>query len=297
MRKKALVSTVVMVLAAAGSAMAQDAPPAAAQPAPATAQAEPAPAEAAPPAAPAAAAEPAPAATAEASASVSTEAAPAADASATAAAPAPAAEEGSSVPGWFRIDSDLVGLQLWAGATHSLGGLDIATDMYVTAGPLGLSYGEFDIGPAFTLLDGGLIITPMVGLSFSWMEKRTASLVPQLYFIGSFGPVYFESWWQMFLNKPFMETAVNFLYTRHFLTFSISDHFALGPAVEPTFGMGDGQDTVTSLPVGGIVKLHYGEGNTFFGFLGYETNEDSREAAGGSGDRGLAGRLTFVKNW
>src|SRR5687767_5013608 len=49
MRKTAFVSTVVMVLAAAGSAMAQDA---AAQPAPATAQAEPAAAEA-PPAPPA----------------------------------------------------------------------------------------------------------------------------------------------------------------------------------------------------------------------------------------------------
>ena len=288
MRKSALVSTVVMILAAAGSAMAQDAP--ADQPAPATAQAEPAAAEA-PPAPPAA--------SAEVSASASTEAAPAAaGASAVASAAAPAEEEeSSSVPGWFRIDSDAVGLQLWAGATHSLGGVDIATDMYVTAGPLGLSYGEFDIGPAFTLLDGGLIITPMVGISFSWMEKRTAAIVPQLYFTGSFGPIYFESWWQMFLNKPFMETATNSLYSRNFLTYSISDHFALGPAIEPTFGMGDGQDTVISMPVGGIVKLNYGENNTFLGFLGYETNEDARAAAGGSGDRALAGRLTFVRNW
>ena len=47
-------------------------------------------------------------------------------------APAPAEEEESFPAAWFRIDSDLGSLQLWAGATHMLSDtVGIATDIYV----------------------------------------------------------------------------------------------------------------------------------------------------------------------
>jgi hypothetical protein len=288
MRKTAFVSTVVMFLAAAGSALAQDAA------APATAQAEPAPADAAP--------------AAEASASVSTDAAP--EAEATAAAPAAAPEEeAASIPGWFRIDSDAVGLQLWAGATHDVGGIALATDMYVGIGPGG-NFGEFDIGPAFTVADGAVVLTPMIGAAFCWNDKRACNLVPQFYAVGGFGPIYFESWWQLFLPSVFVEDASNTLYTRHFLTYNVIDDLGVGPAIEPTFGLNNDQDTLVSFPLGAIAKLNYGEGNTFFGFLGYEMIEDARAVLAGvevdpttgevtdvTEERGLVGRLTFVKNW
>ena len=276
----AFASSVVSFLALTGTALAQEPAPAPAEPA-AT------PPEAAPPAAPPEA----------------TPVAETAEAPAPAAAPeaAPAAEEPASIPGWFRIDSDGVGLQLWAGATHDVGGLALATDMYVTAGAGGLSIGEFDIGPAFALADGAVVITPMVGLAWSWMEKRTATLVPQLYAVGGSGPLYFEVWFQMFLNSVFTEGAANSLYNRTFLTYNFVEDFGIGPAIEPTFGLNADQDGITSFPVGGIAKLNYGPGATFFGFLGYETKKDARLAALGdndqSGDRGLVGRLTFVKNW
>ncbi len=101
----------------------------------------------------------------------------------------------------------------------------------------------------------------------------------------------------MFLSDMFLDGANDFLYNRTFITYNVVEDFGIGPAVEPTIGMNNDQDTITSLPIGGIAKLNYGPGSTFFGFLGYETNEDARTAAGGSGDRGLVGRLTFVKNF
>src|SRR5262245_31337039 len=49
-------------------------------------------------------------------------------------ADAPAEEEETFPAAWFRIDSDLGGLQLWAGATHMLSDtVGLATDMYVLA--------------------------------------------------------------------------------------------------------------------------------------------------------------------
>jgi hypothetical protein len=294
MRKSAFVSTVVVVLAAAGSALAQEAP--AAQPAPATAQA--APAAEAPPAPPA----DAPAASAEASATASTDT-PSGSEIAAAPGMAPTTEDEVYPPGWFRIDSDLNGLQLWVGATHDLGGLALASDAYVYS-YAGGSFGEFDIGPAFTLADGALIITPMIGININWTSQKTNALVPQLYFVGGAGPAYFESWWQLFIQSPFEDTfnvGLNYLYTRNFVTFALSDHFAIGPEVDATISLDKDitGDTLMRLDPGGVVKLHYGKDNTLFAFAGYETQDVGKALAVpvGSGDRAFIGRLSFVKNW
>src|SRR5688572_21891352 len=42
-----------------------------------------------------------------------------------------AEEEDGGVPSWMRMDSDSLKLQLWFGATHDVGGVGIATDIYV----------------------------------------------------------------------------------------------------------------------------------------------------------------------
>jgi hypothetical protein len=274
----AFASTVVSFLALTGTALAQE--PAAAE---APAAPAPTPPEAAPPAAP-------------------PEATPvAATAEAPAAAEAAPAEEPAGIPAWFRIDSDLNGLQLWAGATHDLGGVALASDMYVYS-YAGGSFGEFDIGPAFSLADGAVIITPMIGINFNWSLQKTNAIVPQLYFVGGGGPLYFESWWQLFLQKPFEDefnVGLNYLYTRNFATFGVSEDFGIGPAVEAwiSFDKDVTGETFFHLPIGGIAKLAYGEGSTFFGFLGYEVTDVGKEVAGGSGDRAIVGRLTFVKNF
>lgn len=272
-------SLVLAGLLSAGAAWAQEPAPAepAAPGAPeAPAAAEPAPAPAPAPAeAPPAPAEPAPA---------PVEAAP---------APAPAEEAAEEFPAaWFRIDSDLLGLQLWAGATHSLGdGIGLASDIYVTTAADGSSFGEFDIGPAITA--GPVTLTPMIGIGFNWSAMQAATLVPQFFAVGGVEPIYFELWAQMFLNSVFVEDASNILYTRLFVDFSLGKYIAIGPQAEITFGLNNDQDAIVSAPVGGNVMLtNYGEGNTLIGFLGYET----KEAAQIGGNK-LAGRLTFIHNF
>ncbi len=302
---RSLPLAVPFAVALSGSASAQEALAAAPVAAPedettaterATAEPAPAGTTAAPPAAPAEA--PAPAV---AQAPV---AAPAAAEQSASTGPAEAEEEGT--PGWFRLDSDGLGLQLWVGATHSLGPVDIASDIYVDSG----TFAEFDIGPAFSF--GPLALTPMVGIGFDWSEQRATTLIaPQLFTILDLDFIYFESWIQGFLYSPFTEGADNDLYTRNFLLAKLSDDFHVGPQMEATLALNNDRDTLSSLPVGGRINLAYGENNLLGLFLGYETQEDARqvpdgtatvdpvtgEPVDGTTERALVGRFTFVRTW
>lgn len=277
----------------------------------------PAPSPAAP-AAPATAA-PAPAAPAPA-APAPVEAAPAGPAAATgpadmAAAPAPAPAEEVFPAAWTRIDSDFLGLQLWAGATHPLSDtVGIASDVYLNAPLAGLTgavtLAEFDIGPAITA--GKFIITPMLGLQMDLWNHRMNSLVPQLFVTGGGGdPIYMELWVQNYENQIFDKThATNNLYFRYFIDFTLGKYLALGPEVEALIGLnkagkipgnyapdlGDIDDkgkpkTLVSLPVGLNVALNsYGKNNVLMLFAGYETQKTPS-------DNHLAGRLTFIHNF
>ena len=55
--------------------------------------------------------------------------------------PPEAAAEEPGVPGFFRMDADKYGLQLWAGATHSIGEVQIYSDVVLNGvvGSLGLA--------------------------------------------------------------------------------------------------------------------------------------------------------------
>ena len=211
------------------------------------------------------------------------------------------------MPGWFRIDSDLAGLSLWVGATHDLGGVGLATDVVVSSGSyedistgevVPFSLAELDVGPAFAFVDGGVAVTPMVGIQFDWMQRRAVALpAPQLFTIVNLGPVYFESWIQCFFYGVFDEAAQirdNF-YTRNFLLYKLGRFIALGPNVELTY-LFDSQQIV-SLPVGGALMLNYGKNATLLLALGYETDEQARASSGGSGERAVAGRFTFIRTW
>jgi hypothetical protein len=205
---------------------------------------------------------------------------------------------------WFRIDSDLGGVQLWAGATHMLSDtVGIATDMYVNAsGVVGLSplLGEFDLGPAIAV-GAGLTLTPMLGLQVDWQNHRAAALVPQLYLTGGTDPIYMELWVQNYEYGAFDKKGNsstgggNTIYTRLFVDYKVGKYFAVGPEVELTLALNSkskvGDKSLTSLPVGlNFMLPNYGKGNNFFIFGGYETQDTGN-------DKKLAGRLTFVRNF
>jgi hypothetical protein len=301
----ALVSSLAMT-AGFGSAWAQTPPPAtppaatppaatppAATPAPAPAPAQPAPA--APGAAPATAPASDPAPLPPAPPPADTPPPP---------EPAPAAAEEETYPAaWFRIDSDLFGLQLWAGATHMLSDtVGIATDIYVNAVPF---LGEFDIGPA--ILAGDFIVTPMLGLQVDWLNHRAAALVPQLFFVGGPDPIYMELWLQNYAYTVFDKSGStlaqgstggsNYIYGRLFVDYEIGKYAAIGPQLEMTLSLNsklttvDGDKGIVSMPVGANVMLtNYGRNNSLIVFGGYETVETAN-------DKRLAGRLTFIHNF
>jgi hypothetical protein len=198
----------------------------------------------------------------------------------------------TDVTGWFRIDSDLGGLQLWAGAAHPLSDtVSLATDIYVFG-----SLGEFDIGPA--IVAGPVVITPMLGLQINWAAARAVALVPQLYTILDGGSVYFESWIQIYLQDMFVEGSLDYLHTRDFLLFKASDHVALGVEADLNIALKNGgvdvdgdEAEILWLPVGPHLKLHYGEGSTLELFAGYDIAAEDFDRSK------LAGRITFVQTW
>jgi hypothetical protein len=276
------------------------------------AQTPPPPEPAAPGAAPAAAPPPGPATPPPvAPASEPVAATPAAEAPAA----TPPAPEETFPAAWTRIDSDFVGLQLWAGATHMLSDtLGIATDVYLNAPIFSLAgastFGEFDIGPAITA--GKFTITPMIGGQWDLWNHRMNSLVPQLYVTGGGGdPVYMELWVQNYENEVFSKTyGTNNLYFRYFIDFTLGKYMAVGPEAELLLGLNKNgkqpgayasdlghvsnsgkANTLVSLPVGlNFNFTNYGKNNTLMIFAGYETTKTPT-------DHHLAGRLTFIHNF
>jgi hypothetical protein len=231
--------------------------------------------------------EPPPAGPAAAPAAAPPEAAPAAAPEAAPAAPAAP----TAWPGWMRIDSDLGGVQLWAGATAPLAdGIGLAFDAYVFG-----SLGEFDIGPAIAV--GPLTLTPMLGAQIDWSSHQFAALVPQLYLTGSAGPIYEELWLQYYNYKSVYDYtnkhpgggAPSYFYARAFVDYKISDFVAVGPQIELTNDFEAKE--VAALPVGAnVFFFQAGANSTFQAFLGYETKKTFD-------DNHLAGRLSYVHNF
>jgi hypothetical protein len=200
-------------------------------------------------------------------------------------------EEESGVPGWFRIDADRLGIQLWVGATHNLFGLDLASDILVRD-----TLAQLDLGILVQI--GPVALLPEFGMSVDFGNQELASLVPQLFTIIDASAIYFESWIQGYLNSATeYRGGANSLYTRDFILLKVSDDFRIGPQCELTIALNDGAkgldgDAITSLQVGGRVNVAYGEKNTLGLFVGTETDDDSR-----LGNDDIVGRFTFVRTW
>lgn len=200
-----------------------------------------------------------------------------------------AAEPSSPITGWFRLDLDSLGPQLWFGATHKLGGVAVASDIYVTG-----TFAELDLG--VTLTFGNLSLTPMAGIGFDFATYDVASIIaPQLFTTYIQGPIYFDSWIQVFFTSPFVDGARDLVYVRAFVVYKLTELFAIGPQVETSFYLnetmdGAGDDGLGALPVGAQVNVGYGGNSTLGIFLGYETQYEGDGA-------GITGRFTFVRTW
>lgn len=207
------------------------------------------------------------------------------------AAPAGDAVEESSSPisGWFRFDVDSLGPQFWFGATHEIGGLAIASDIYVDD-----AFAELDLGVALTF--GNLSLTPMAGFGVNFQTYQLTTLIaPQLFTTYIQGPIYVDSWIQFFINSPFDDAGRDVFYFRAFVVYKLTEYFGIGPQVETSIfldesveGAGDGG--LAALPIGAQFNVGYGENRTLGLFLGYDTRYE------GEGD-GIAGRFTFVQTW
>jgi hypothetical protein len=190
--------------------------------------------------------------------------------------------------GYVRFDTDLRDNKFWLGGALPAGPVDLHGDLIVEGRTL-----EGDVGVAFYA--GALAVLPMVGVSFDANDKRFDRLViPRVFTVLEFGPLYFESWLQLTWRDPPKGGELNDFYTRDFLLYTVCRYFAFGPQVELRVALQDNpipESRIISLPVGGQVATAWG-GNRFALFLGYETRKFTR----GDGD-GIAWRFTYVRSW
>ena len=196
------------------------------------------------------------------------------------------AEEKSSIPGWFRVDTDSLGTNFLIGATHVVGGIPLASTIYI-----GETRGEYDLGVVVPVVKGestSLTLLPTLGVGFDYAGANgPAVLFPQMFVFLPAGKLYFQSWTIGKLYLPHFD-GINDVYTRNRLTYRINDTVDLGPQAEAVY-LFDGIGLV-SLIIGGRINIAYGENNTLGVLVGYDLEK-------GEDDTGLTGRLSFTRTW
>ena len=216
-----------------------------------------------------------------------------------------AEEEASGASGWFRVDMDGYGTQIWFGASHSpdfLGNLSFDTDIYVYD-----TFGELDLGLGIPVVESEsleLTFLPMVGIGFDYAAANGPSslIVPQLFTYLTAGPISFESWIQGFFNTPF-DYDDDSLYTRNFVLYSLNDTIAIGPQVEVGVTLAtldpekEDETGLSSLVAGLRVNVGYGENNTLGIFVGYETVPQEDDEGKEIEQTGITGRMTLFREW
>ena len=197
--------------------------------------------------------------------------------------------EKPGVSGWFQVDVDSLGTYFLIGASHPIGGVSIASNIYVND-----HLGEFDLGvslPAVKGEDVSLDLLPMLGVGFDYTgADGPDALFPQFFAFLTAPKIYFFHWTIGTLSTVFDDTAVNELYTRNFLTYSLNDTIAIGPQVEAVFVFDDNLDKPLKLNFGGRINIGYGKSNILGLYVGYETKK-------AEGETGLTGRMNFTRFW
>ena len=195
--------------------------------------------------------------------------------------------EKSRIPGWFRVDTDSLGTHFLIGATHSVGGLSLESNIFIDD-----TIGEFDLGVSIPAVKGdgfGITLLPMLGLGYDFAAPDgPLAVYPHLFVFMPAGKLFLKSWTIGTLYSLFDEDKSNEVYTRNYITYSLNKTLAIGPQVEAVLV---GNDVgLVSLVVGARINVGYGENNTLGILVGYDTKK-------GEDQTGLTGRLSFTRRW
>ena len=198
-----------------------------------------------------------------------------------------AAAEKSRIPGWFRVDTDSLGTHFLIGATHSVGGLALESNIFIDD-----TIGEFDLGVSIPAVQGeglNVILLPMLGLGYDFAAPDgPLAIYPHLFVFMPAGKLFLKSWTIGTLYSVFDEDRNNEVYTRNYITYSLNKTLAIGPQVEAVIVGGD--VGLVSFVVGPRINIGYGKNNTLGILVGYDTKKKEAET-------GLTGRLSFTRRW
>lgn len=198
-----------------------------------------------------------------------------------------AAAEPSHTPGWFRVDTDSLGTHFLIGATHSVGGVSLESNIFIDD-----TIGEFDLGVSIPAVKGdgfGITLLPMLGLGYDFaVPDGPLAIYPHLFVFMPAGKLFLKSWTIGTLYSVFDEDRSNEVYTRNYVTYSLNKTLAIGPQVEAVI-VGSGVGLV-SFVVGPRINIGYGKNNTLGILVGYDTKKKGEET-------GLTGRLSFIRRW
>ena len=197
------------------------------------------------------------------------------------------AAEKPRIPGWFRVDTDSLGTHFLIGATHSVGGVSLESNIFIDD-----TIGEFDLGVSIPAVKGdsfSLTVLPMLGLGYDFAAPDgPLAIYPHLFIFMPAGNLFFKSWTIGTLYSVFDEDRSNELYTRNCITYSLNKTVAVGPQVEAVL-VGNSVGLV-SLVIGPRINIGYGENNTLGILVGYDTKKVEEQM-------GLTGRLSFTRRW
>lgn len=197
------------------------------------------------------------------------------------------AAEKSRIPGWFRVDTDSLGTHFLIGATHSVGGLALESNIFIDD-----TIGEFDLGVSIPVITGeglNVILLPMLGLGYDFAAPDgPLAIYPHLFVFMPAGKLFLKSWTIGTLYSVFDEDKFNEVYTRNYITYSLNKTLAIGPQVEAVIV---GNDVgLVSFVLGPRINIGYGENNTLGILVGYDTKKSEDQT-------GLTGRLSFTRRW
>ena len=198
-----------------------------------------------------------------------------------------ATTEESRIPGWFRVDTDSLGTHFLIGATHSVGGLSLESNIFIDD-----TIGEFDLGVSIPAVKGdslSVTLLPMLGLGFDYAAPDgPLAVYPHLFVFMPAGNLFFKSWTIGTLYSMFDQDKSNEVYTRNYLTYSLNKTLAVGPQVEAVIV---GSDVgLVSFVLGPRINIGYGKNNTLGVLVGYDTKKADDQT-------GLTGRLSFTRRW
>ncbi len=198
-----------------------------------------------------------------------------------------AAAEAARIPGWFRVDTDSLGTHFLIGATHSVGGVALESNIFIDD-----TIGEFDLGVSIPAVKGdgfGVTLLPMLGLGYDFAAPDgPLAVYPHLFVFMPAGKLFLKSWTIGTLYSLFDEDKNNEVYTRNYVTYSLNKTLAIGPQVEAVI-VGSGVGLV-SFVLGPRINIGYGENNTLGILVGYDTKK-------GENETGMTGRLSFTRRW